>query len=403
MKTQASALKIAFLLSYICIASITAALLTPALPMIAAHFHLHHGETAYVVSIFLVGYVIGQLIYGPLSHRIGVLNALRIGLVLGILGVVLSLVAVPHAHYTLFLLGRFVCALGTASGLSCTFILLHDQLDDKQCKHTMAFAVVAFTFGIGLAVLCGGILTTHLGWSYCLWALLIYIGVMALGTFSIRLNDEHHEAIHPILIMKKLSHALTHGRLIIFALVVGVCSAFGYLYAACAPLIAANYLHLNPSQYGSWNCLNMIGMAGSGFMGAYLMKKVAVAKIVWLGLIGTVLCVLLGCLYSVTHSHSSLLFFMITTAFYFLGGLLFPSGSYLALENTTDKQSGSSAMSFINMGSATIIVFALSFLSLSPLHALMMVMGLFTLLVGLLVLIHQIRCRKKQAIQFTHY
>ena len=137
-----------------------------------------HGQTAYVVSVFLVGYVIGQLIYGSLSHRIGVLNALRIGLLLGIAGVVFSQWLCP-IHVIRYFYWVDLYALGTASGLSCTFVLLHDQLDDDQYKHAMAFAV-AFTLGIGLAVLCGSLPSTHLGWAYCLWALLAYIGIMAL-------------------------------------------------------------------------------------------------------------------------------------------------------------------------------------------------------------------------------
>ena len=196
------------------------------------------------------------------------------------------------------------------------------------------------------------------------------------GTFMIRLNDEHHEAIHPILI-KKLSHALHEG----FCLFISCwCVPLWLSLCACAPLIADHYLHLSP-QYGYWNCLNMIGMAGSGFVGAYLMKKVAVKKIVWMGLIGTVLCVALGVVYSASHSQSCLLFFMLTTAFYLIGGLLFPAGSYLALENITDKQSGSSAMSFINMGSATLAVLVLSWVNTQPLHALITVMSLFVLIV----------------------
>jgi len=52
--------KTALLLSYICIASFSAAIITPALPHIQTYFDLSKGAVEWVVSIFLLGYVIYQ-------------------------------------------------------------------------------------------------------------------------------------------------------------------------------------------------------------------------------------------------------------------------------------------------------------------------------------------------------
>jgi DHA1 family bicyclomycin/chloramphenicol resistance-like MFS transporter len=73
--------KTGILLSYICIASLSAAMITPALPHIQSFFYLSKGAVEWVVSIFLLGYVIGQLIYAPIANRYGRLTALRAGLV----------------------------------------------------------------------------------------------------------------------------------------------------------------------------------------------------------------------------------------------------------------------------------------------------------------------------------
>ena len=60
-----SKFKIAILLSYISIASASAVIINPALPHIATQLNLASGQVEWLVSIFLVGYVIGQIIYGP--------------------------------------------------------------------------------------------------------------------------------------------------------------------------------------------------------------------------------------------------------------------------------------------------------------------------------------------------
>ena len=68
-----------WLLSYISIASVSAAIITPALPEIQAQYALSLGNVEWIVSTFLIGYVFGQLIYGPLANQFGRLKALRIG------------------------------------------------------------------------------------------------------------------------------------------------------------------------------------------------------------------------------------------------------------------------------------------------------------------------------------
>ena len=101
-------LKIAILLSYICIASISAAIITPALPQIEHSFALSHGALEWVISIFLLGYVIGQLIYGALANKFGRLKSLRIGLIINILGILICMSAVSMHNYSFLLLGRLI-------------------------------------------------------------------------------------------------------------------------------------------------------------------------------------------------------------------------------------------------------------------------------------------------------
>ena len=73
-----------WLLSYISIASVSAAIITPALPEIQIQYALNLGTVEWIVSAFLIGYVFGQLIYAPLANQFGRLKALRIGLIINL-------------------------------------------------------------------------------------------------------------------------------------------------------------------------------------------------------------------------------------------------------------------------------------------------------------------------------
>jgi len=126
-------------------------MITPALPYIQIFFDLGKGSVEWVVSLFLLGYVIGQLIYAPIANRYGRLTALRTGLFINLLGIVICILSAYFHVFTLLLIGRLITALGAASGLTCTFMLINELLSKEKAKHAMSLAVVSFTSGIGLA------------------------------------------------------------------------------------------------------------------------------------------------------------------------------------------------------------------------------------------------------------
>ena len=74
--------KIIMLLTYISIASASAVIINPALPDIAREFDLSSGAVEWLVSIFLLGYVLGQIIYGPIAKRYGDVVNLGLGLLI---------------------------------------------------------------------------------------------------------------------------------------------------------------------------------------------------------------------------------------------------------------------------------------------------------------------------------
>jgi|LakMenEpi03Aug12_release.lakeMendotaPanAssembly.Ray.scaffolds.fasta_scaffold3413683_1 DHA1 family bicyclomycin/chloramphenicol resistance-like MFS transporter len=64
-------------------ASFNAILAMPAIPQIALTFHITDGHAQSIMAVFLLGYVFGQLVYGPLSNRYGRIPSLLTGLGIG--------------------------------------------------------------------------------------------------------------------------------------------------------------------------------------------------------------------------------------------------------------------------------------------------------------------------------
>lgn len=376
--TIQSKLTLIWLLSYISIASVSAAMVTPALPYIEQSFALNTGTVEWVVSIFLIGYVIGQLVYAPLANVYGRLNALKWGLNINILGLLLCLYASISPHYCLLLLGRLLTGLGSAAGLTCTFMLINEWLPEEQRKTAMAYSILSFALGIGFAVLIGGMITQYLQWQGCFIVLLLQGLLMRLG---IRAFDEtltQPKSFHIPSLLRDYKHALGSFKLITFSSIWGACSAVGYCYSAAAPQIAHSYLNLSASAYGYWNTLNIVGMLLGGLSARSLMQRFPVMHVITLGYVGSSLALLsLGTMLYL-NPQSVFWFFVSTSLLYCCSSYLFAGGSYMASNAIEDRASASSMMSFINMGVATISVVIMGYLSANPFYSFLWILvGIF--------------------------
>lgn len=379
--------RIAWLLSYISIASFSAAILTPALPQIQLQFGLHTGEIEWVVSAFLLGYVLGQLIYAPLANRWGRLIALRIGLSINLIGILLCFLCLTTHSYSLLIAGRLVSALGSASGLACTLMLINEWLAESQRKTAMAYTILSFTLGIGLAVTLGGLITEYWHWTDCFLLLFIHGVLMLTGTWLFKETLQNKQAINLNTMLRVYKQALASQTLVLFALVVGFCSVISYCFAAAGPKIANDLLYLSAAEYGYWNLANMLGMLLGGFWAKSLLNRFPAMQVIVLGLIGCALGTL--SLLAMLHENSSSAawFFLSTLSLYLFGGLLFAGGSLIASNALADKASASAMMSFINMSSAVLAVVVMGYLGTNPLQAFVEILAAMWLLITALLLL----------------
>lgn len=164
----------------------------------------------------LIGYVGGQLIYAPLANQFGRLKALRTGLTINLVGICICLFAISQENYWILVSGRLITALGSASGLACTFILINEWLPESQRKTAMAYSVLSFALGIGFAVVIGGIITEYLHWQWCFWFLLAHGIIMLLGTSVFSETLVHPKPIRIITIIRDYYAALASEQLVIF-------------------------------------------------------------------------------------------------------------------------------------------------------------------------------------------
>ncbi|MDP3561311.1 MAG: MFS transporter [Legionellaceae bacterium] len=382
---RTSRFNLIWLLSYISIASVSAAIITPGLPKIQEQYALSLGTVEWLVSAFLIGYVVGQLIYGPLANKFGRLKALRIGLTINLFGIFICLIALLGHAYWLLIIGRLITALGAASGLACTFMLINEWLPESQRKTAMAYSVLSFALGIGFAVMLGGLITEYWRWQGCFWFLLVHGLVMLVGTCVFSETLVTSKPIHAVTIFRDYNAALSSSKLIVFSLVVGCCSAISYCFSAAGPQISQDLLKLSAAQYGYWNSLNIVGMLFGGLLVKQLFARFSVMTVIFIGFLGIALGIGNLLIIWEIESQSALWFFLTTASLYLFSSLLFSGGSLVASNALKDKASASAMMSFVNMCFATFCVILMGYLVTNPLLGFVIILSIIWLLVvGLL-------------------
>lgn len=374
--------KIAWLVCYFSIATFSATIITPALPAMQVSFNLRLGEVDWVVSVFLMGYVFGQLLYGPIASKWGSVFSLRLGLIINLIGILVCLLGInAHAFWAL-LMGRILSALGAASGLACVFMLINEHLLEPQQKTAIAYSVFSFTLGMGLAITLGGIITEYWHWSGCFIILFIHGLIMYFGTYVF------HNAMQPIqnsTLFQGYKTAIHSQTLVIFSLAVGFSTAITYCYSTAAPQIAKNLLHLSSAAYGYWNLLNVLGMLIGGLWSKHLLQKFSATKVFLLGLILCIISISSFMLLWQSRSASILWFFGNAAFMSLFGGLVYSGGSYIASHAIHDKANASSMMSFINLITATLAVIIMPWLSVNTLLAFSGILASLWLLVFVLI------------------
>lgn len=354
-------------LSFIATASISANMLAPAFPAISQQLHASASDIHWLMAVYLCGYIVGQLIYGPLANAYGRMHSLRYGFMLNLLGILLCLLA-AHLHaFKLLLFSRLITALGASAGLTCTFILIKERLPEAQAKRAMLHVNVIFALGIGISTMIGGMLAQHGHWTWIFWALLLHGIYLLLATYLFPESAGTQTTLSPSKIIHNYTRSLRNPILVSSAVCVGFATALNYCYATTAPSISIHMLHLNVAHYGMLNWINIGGMLIFSLLGANLLLRFGAAKCLLSGLLALLPALLSLAAMLLLHRTSVIWLFATTAWIFAFSRIIYASAAYLATNKVEDTANAASLMSFINLSTATLGVIIMGYFPFSGL------------------------------------
>lgn len=149
----------------------------PALPMMAHDLGISHDNASRSLPFYFIGLVLGQLIYGPVSDRIGRIRPLYVGMTMFLLA---SVVCALATSASVLFGARLVQALGVSVTTTVSRAMIRDTMDTKQMAR--AFSLMVLVMGVApiFAPSIGALILRGFEWRALFWFMAGY-GVLNLA------------------------------------------------------------------------------------------------------------------------------------------------------------------------------------------------------------------------------
>ena len=155
----------------------------PALPAIGEDLGVaRRNDVQFVITALFVGLGLGQLVFGPLSDRIGRRPAIHAGLVLFMAGCLLSIFA---STFEVMIAGRVLQGAGAAGPRVVTLALVRDQYEGRRMARLMSFVLAVFIFIPTVAPALGQAILWVASWR-AIFSTFLAIAAIAFAWFALR-------------------------------------------------------------------------------------------------------------------------------------------------------------------------------------------------------------------------
>ncbi|UTW54919.1 multidrug effflux MFS transporter [Kordiimonas sp. SCSIO 12610] len=162
----------------ICLTALAVDLSLPAIPLITKHFSVPQGYGQYVISIFVLGYAIGQLFWGAFSDMLGRRKVLIVGLALFVIIGTLSALA---QNFEQLIALRFLHGVSAGVGPVIGRAIVRDISDGNETVRLMALVTSILGLAPLFAPLMGSGIIAISTWDYTFHAVSAFAVILFLS------------------------------------------------------------------------------------------------------------------------------------------------------------------------------------------------------------------------------
>lgn len=255
----------------------------PSVPEIARVFSAGTAGAQATLSAFLFGFAAGQIVYGPLSDRIGRKPVLMFGLGLFAVATLACAIAVS---IDMLIGARFLQALGASGPIVLGRAMVRDLYEGPRAGQELARMGMIMGVVPAVAPVLGGFLQDAFGWRSTFIASLVFGTALALW-ISIALPEtlrkKLDEPMSVVAIFKGFGILLQNRA---YRAYVGLVSlAYGGLFAfiSGSSFVLMNIYGLTPVQFGLSFALGVLGFISGTIIAQRFVKKLGLDGVIRLG------------------------------------------------------------------------------------------------------------------------
>lgn len=261
-------------------------LFLPAMPAVKSFFGLSDALVQLTFSVTLIAMAVVTPAYGSLSDRYGRRPILLLGLVLFLLG---SLVSALAGSVEMLFFGRLVQAMGAGCGITLTRAMARDAYGPGALVKAIAYLTMAYTLGPMIAPPLGGLLIDAFGWRSAFWFALIVGSCITVAAYFVLFETRDASAIDhgPRGLLLAYVALLKDARFVAFVLQSGFMSFMFFALAAASPFLMKDLLGRTATEYGLFFMFFPLGYSTGNLISSRLSGRVAIETMV---LTGALIC-----------------------------------------------------------------------------------------------------------------
>jgi DHA1 family bicyclomycin/chloramphenicol resistance-like MFS transporter len=246
------------------------------LPTLTEWFGVGTARVQLTLSVYLVGFALAQLAYGPISDRYGRKGPLIFGMVLFVLASAACALATSIEMLIVF---RFFQALGGAAGFVICLAIIRDLHDRDQAATMLARMGTVIGISPAIAPIIGGYLLIWFGWQANFYFLTLW-GVLGLLLIYFFVNETNTHldvnALKPRAVFRNFGTMLRNRTYLgfTFALVFSFSTFFAFLSGS--PFVLIEVLQVAPENFAWLVPIQVVGFIAGTMLADRLMPKLGI-------------------------------------------------------------------------------------------------------------------------------
>ena len=230
----------------------------PALPQIAREFAVSAGSVQMTLNAYILGFALGQLVYGPLADSFGRKPVIAAGtLIFAIAAAACALAQTIDQLITL----RFLHGLSAAAGSVVISALMRDSYSKEEFSRMMSFVMLVTTIAPLLAPIVGGWMLLIWSWHAIFWtisAAAVVTTLLVVTQIKETLPKDKRQPFSLRTTLRNFLSLFRHKRVFSYMLASGFSFAGLFSFLNVGPFVYIELNHISPQDFGYYFALNVV-------------------------------------------------------------------------------------------------------------------------------------------------